>query len=70
MVTLHELELQAMQLPDHLRAKLAAHLLDSLPLILDDEDGGIAEAMRRDEELDSDLKAGLSLDEFRKSFGR
>jgi len=37
--------------------------------ILDDDDGTL-EAMRRNAELDRDPKAGMTLDEFRKSFGR
>ncbi len=70
MVTLTELEQQAMQLPDDQRALLAAHLLDSLPAILHDEDEGVAEAMRRDAELDRDPSAGMTLEEFKNAFGR
>lgn len=70
MVTITELEEQALQLPDSQRALLAAHLLDSLPAILHDDDAGIAEAMRRDSELDRDSSAGMSLEEFKSAFGR
>jgi hypothetical protein len=70
MVTLEILEAQAMQLPDDQRATLAAHLLNSLPGILHDDDGGIAEAMRRDVELDRDPATGMSLEQFRSAFGR
>lgn len=70
MNVLASLENQAMQLPDHERAALAAHLLDSLPAVLHDEDGGIAEAIRRDAELDSDPSAGMSLEQFKAAFGR
>lgn len=70
MVTLAELEQQAMQLPEDQRAVLAAHLLDSLPAILHDDDAGLAEAVRRDAELDNDPSAGMTLEEFRKAFGR
>ena len=70
MVNLTELETQAMQLPDSQRAVLAAHLLDSLPAVLHDEDSGIAEAIRRNLEMDEDPSVGISLEEFRKSFGR
>ncbi len=70
MVTLAQLEEQAMQLPEDQRAALAAHLLDSLPAVLHDDDSGLAEAMRRDAELDSDPSMGMTLEEFRKSLGR
>lgn len=70
MVTLAELEQQAMQLPEDQRAVLAAHLLDSLPAILHDDDAGLAEAIRRDAELDNDPSAGITLEEFRAAFGR
>ncbi len=68
MVTLPEIEQTAMQLPDRERAALAAHLLDSLPSVLHDEDDGVAEAIRRDAELDTDPETGVSLQEFRQSF--
>lgn len=70
MVTLAQLEEQAMQLPEDQRAALAAHLLDSLPAVLHDDDSGLAEAMRRDAELDSDPSMGMTLEELRKSLGR
>jgi len=59
-----------MQLPEDQRAALAAHLLDSLPAVLHDDDSGLAEAMRRDAELDSDPSMGMTLEELRKSLGR
>jgi hypothetical protein len=43
------------------RVVLAAHLLESLPAVLHDDDEGIAEALRRDAELDANLPAGLTL---------
>jgi len=70
MATLIEVEEQALQLPEDQRARLAAHLLESLPAILHDEDAGVSEAMRRDAELDEDPSAGMTLDEFRAAFGR
>jgi hypothetical protein len=70
MVTLEILEAQAMQLPEDQRATLAAFLLGSLPGILNEDDGGIAEAMRRDAELDRDPSTGMTLEEFRKALGR
>jgi putative addiction module component (TIGR02574 family) len=70
MVTLDELEEQAMQLPQDQRAALAAHLLNSLPAVLHDDDEGVAEAMRRDAELDRDPSAGMNLEEFKRAFLR
>jgi len=70
MATLAELEEQALQLSDGQRAVLSAHLLDSLPAVLHDDDSGIAEAMIRDAELDLDPSAGMTLEEFRAAFGR
>lgn len=70
MATLTELEEQALSLPEDQRAILAAHLLDSLPALLHDDDLGIAEALRRDAELDHDASAGLTLGDFRSAFGR
>lgn len=67
MVTLAELEEQVLQLPEDQRAALAAHLLDSLPAVLHDDDAGVAEAMRRDAELDRDSSAGMTLEEFKAS---
>lgn len=68
-VSLHELEEQALALPQDQRAALAAHLLDSLPAVLQEEDLGVAEAVRRDQEMDTNPSAGLSLEEFKKAFG-
>lgn len=70
MATLTELAEQALSLPENQRATLAAHLLDSLPAILHDEDAGLAEAERRDAELIHDPSAGMTIDEFKAAFGR
>lgn len=70
MATLIEVEEQALRLPEDQRAVLAAHLLESLPAILHDVDGGVSEALRRDFELDSDPSSGVTLDEFKAAFGR
>jgi hypothetical protein len=59
-----------MLLPEDQRATLAAHLLGSLAGILHDDDEGIAEAMRRDAELDRDPAAGLTMEQFRSALGR
>jgi hypothetical protein len=61
MATVIEIEKLALDLPERDRAKLAANLLESLPPILSDEDEGIAEALRRDEELQADPNQSISL---------
>lgn len=67
MQTLSDLERQVMELPECDRAALAAHLLDSLPAVLADDDEGVAEALRRDSELEHNPEAGMTLDELRRS---
>jgi putative addiction module component (TIGR02574 family) len=64
MTTLDQIERLALELPEADRAKLASHLLESLPPGLDEEDDGISEAIRRDAELDSDPSRGITLEEF------
>ena len=61
MATITEVEKLALDLPQNQRAVLAAHLLGSLPSVLHDEDEGIAEALRRDAELDANPSSGISL---------
>jgi putative addiction module component (TIGR02574 family) len=61
MATIFEIEKLALDLPEQERAKLAADLLDSLPGVLADEDEGIAEALRRDAEIDSDPSQAITL---------
>jgi len=63
MVKISEVEKLALQLPEPERAILATHLLGSLPSVLHDEDEGVAEAMRRDAEMDADPTRVMSLDE-------
>jgi len=63
MATIAEVEKLALDLPSSQRAVLAAHLLGSLPSVLHDEDEGIAEALRRDAELDANPLAGISLEQ-------
>ena len=67
MQTLTDLEQEAMKLPVSSRASLASRLLASLPAILSDADNGVAEALRRDAELDQDQGAGMTLDELRRA---
>jgi hypothetical protein len=59
--TITEVEKLALDLPENQRAVLAAHLLGSLPSVLHDADEGIAEALRRDAELDADASLGFPL---------
>ncbi len=47
MVSIVEIEKLAFALPESERALLGSHLLDSLPGILEEEDGGVAEALQR-----------------------
>lgn len=61
MPTITEIEKLAFDLPESQRAVLAAHLLGSLPPVGHDEDEGIAEALRRDAEMDANPGLGLSL---------
>ena len=63
MSTIAEVEKLALDLPDSQRAVLAAHLLQSLPPVLHDEDEGIAEALRRDAEFDANPDMGISLEQ-------
>lgn len=64
MTTLATVEHLALELPEHQRATLAMHILDSLPGLFSEADGGLAEAVRRDAELDDNPAMGLSLREF------
>jgi putative addiction module component (TIGR02574 family) len=61
--TITEVEKLALDLPENQRAVLAAHLLGSLASVLHDEDEGIAEALRRDAELDADASSAVPLTE-------
>lgn len=63
MATVFEIEKLALNLSEQERATLAANLLDSLPAILSDEDAGVAEALRRDEEIETDPVQAISLAE-------
>lgn len=63
MVSIIEVEKLAFDLPESERAVLAAHLLGSLPPAFEDIDEGIAEALRRDAELDANPQVGISLEQ-------
>ncbi len=57
------LEKLALDLPEEARGRLTASLLDSLPSILSDQYDGIAEALRRDAELDAHPERAISFEE-------
>jgi len=61
MATIFEIEKLALDLSERERAKLVANLLDSLPGVLSDEDEGVAEALRRDAEMDADPNQAITL---------
>ena len=56
-----DVEKMALELTEQERASLAANILHSLPPILADEDEGVAEALRRDAEMDADPSQRMSL---------
>jgi putative addiction module component (TIGR02574 family) len=58
-----EIEKLAMNLGESDRARLASRLFHSLPPVAFDEDGGVAEARRRDREMDRDPSRGMSVEE-------
>src|SRR3989442_2716355 len=61
MATVIEVEKLALDLPERERARLAANLLESLPGVLSDEDEGIAQALRRDADLETNPDQAISL---------
>jgi putative addiction module component (TIGR02574 family) len=63
MSTIVEVEKLALELSERERATLAANLLNSLPGVLSDEDEGVAEALRRDAEIEADPAGAISLAE-------
>ena len=70
MQTLSEVEQVAMRLPEAERATLAYRLLDSLPAVLADDDEGVAEALRRDAEMESDPDVGLTFAQLKRALKR
>ncbi len=62
MATIAEIEKLAEDLSENDGAVLAARLLGSLPPLLHDEDEGIAEALRRDADLEANSCGGLTLE--------
>ncbi len=64
MTTLVALEKLALELSECDRASLAASILQSLPAILSDMDGGLVEVQKRDRELEFNPDMVLTLKEF------
>ena len=58
-----DIEKEILALNEEQRAQLAVSILDSLPGVLADPDEGLAEALRRDAELDADPEKALSLEQ-------
>ena len=69
-MSIEELQIEILQLPENQRADLATVILQSLPPIAADEDEGVAEALRRDAEMDRDPNSVMTHEEFVKSLGR
>ena len=67
MTSLATVENLALELPEQQRATLAMHILDSLPGLFSEPDGGLAEAERRDAEMDANPSIALTLGEFDRS---
>ena len=57
-----EVEKLALDLTETDRAILATQLLKSLPAVLDEADEGMAEALRRDKDLDASPTLGISIE--------
>lgn len=70
MTRVQELRQQASALSTSEKAELAADLLDGLPPVLDDEDEGVSEARRRDDEMERDPKASITWEQLRRGVGR
>jgi hypothetical protein len=70
MATANEVEKLALDLAEKERAILAAHLLKSLPAVLDDADEGMAEALQRDEDLDANPNLGISVEQLEQEIQR
>ena len=70
MTRMQEIQQQATALTVREKAELAAALLEALPPILDDDDEGVAEAKRRDEEMDKNPAASITWQQLRRGLGR
>ena len=64
MLTCDAVTQEALALPQRDRAALAAVLLGSLPPVLHEEDDGVAEALRREAEMDANPSVCLTHADF------
>lgn len=60
-MSVEQITAEILLLPEKERAGLASRLLQSLPPGALDEDEGVAEALRRDAELDADPSQAITL---------
>lgn len=67
MTRLQQLETESMELTDSERATLAMRLLETLPPLLADTDEGIAEAIRRDNDLTANPQTGIAWETLRQN---
>jgi hypothetical protein len=60
-MSVEQIAAEALRLPEEERAGLASRLLQSLPPVAFDHDDGLAEALRRDSDLDADPMQAMNL---------
>lgn len=60
-MSVEQIMAEALRLSEKERAGLASRLLRSLPAVALDEDEGVAEALRRDAELEADPTQAMTL---------
>ncbi|MCF3649810.1 hypothetical protein [Synoicihabitans lomoniglobus] len=70
MTRLQQLERDANSLTEAERAAFAAHLLSTLSVVMSDEDEGVAEALRREAEMDATGEVGISWNDLKHGLGR
>ena len=70
MTRVQEIRQRASTLTNKEKAKLAADLLESIPAVLDDDDGGVTEARRRDAELEDNTVEAITWDQLRRGLRR
>ena len=60
-MSVDQIAVEALRLPEEDRASLAARLLRSLSPVAFDDGEGVAEALRRDADLDADTTQAMTL---------
>ncbi len=70
LATVNEVKKLALDLAEKERGILTTHLLKSLPAVLDDADGGMAEALQRDKDLDANSNLGISIEQMEQQIRR